>query len=345
MKKIAIIISSKNNYEMLENEVLKNNDFENFQFINIDDNSNFEQIKIGQKICKKHKIKFIKNKDYGIQWAVQTAIDYLDESIEWLICLQHDCYPLSQNFYSRINKLVLDKKLEKFSALGFNFLQEHNRNSDLMQQIGRYFCGERDLSCLGIMHFSYKTFFKIFLAKRVLAKYPTIPNDNFIRKIIYNLNKNNIINKNFTKPFIIEMPWWPIVGININLWKKFITPTNQLRLHMWFPDVMMTFNKENYPCLILPKLYCLNNQSLKTKYKIMRNSADANKNINQMSNFFGEYGSHLKFFKEKWGWNYERVKWTLTKRTMNKYKGTLIEKYSKHNIKNGPLKTIKLGDY
>ena len=45
MNKIAIVISSKNNYEMLEKEVIKNNEFQNFTFINIDDNSDKDQIK------------------------------------------------------------------------------------------------------------------------------------------------------------------------------------------------------------------------------------------------------------------------------------------------------------
>ena len=60
MNKLAIFISSKNNYEMLENEVLKNNDFENFELINVDDSSNKDQYELGIKICKKYNIKFLK---------------------------------------------------------------------------------------------------------------------------------------------------------------------------------------------------------------------------------------------------------------------------------------------
>ena len=60
MNKIAIVISSKNNYEMLEKEVIKNNEFQNFTFINIDDNSDKDQIKKGREICKKNNIVFTK---------------------------------------------------------------------------------------------------------------------------------------------------------------------------------------------------------------------------------------------------------------------------------------------
>ena len=40
---LIIYVSSKNNYEMLENEVLKNINTEGFEFINVDDNSILEQ--------------------------------------------------------------------------------------------------------------------------------------------------------------------------------------------------------------------------------------------------------------------------------------------------------------
>ena len=130
------------------------------------------------------------------------------------------------------------------------------------------------------------------------------------------------------------MPWWPIVGINIKAWKKFINPTNELKLHLWFPDVMMTLNYNNFPCLILPNLYYLNNQSLKSKYNIMRNSAEANKNSKQMKRF-GEYGSHLKFSKKS-GDGTTRGLDDFNRKSLSKYKGTLIYKFSKHDIKKGP---------
>jgi len=348
MNRLAIFLSSKNNYEMLENEVLKNNNFEGFELINVDDNSTNEQLNLGRKICKKYNIKFLVNKKIGIQWAFQTLIENCSKNYEWIICIQHDCYPISNDFFKRINKLINKNKIDNFGALGFNFLQEHPRNSDLNKQIDDFFNGKKSLGCLGLMHFTMKHFFlkKIFLPKRTLSKYPTIPNDNFLRKIIYNINKHNLLdNEKFKKPFIIEIPFWPIIGINVKLWKKLIIPTDQLKLHMWFPDIMMTFNKNNYPCLVLPDLYCLNNQKLKLKYGILRNSAKANTNKFQSNNFFGEYGSHLKYFKNKWGWDYENVRWTLTSKILKKYHGTLIERFYKHDIYKGPLENIELGDY
>jgi len=142
------------------------------------------------------------------------------------------------------------------------------------------------------------------------------------------------------------MPFWPIMGINLNTWQNFIKPTSEFRLHRWFPDVMMHFNKENYPCLILPDLYCLNNQPLKKKYNILWNSADSNKDSVQSDKYFGAYGPHLSYFKKKWGWDYELVKWTLTPSLLKKYRGSYIEKFYNHDVrKKGPLKIFNFGNY
>ena len=43
---------------MLEKEVIKNNNFQNFTFINVDDNSDKRSIKKGRSICKKNNIFF-----------------------------------------------------------------------------------------------------------------------------------------------------------------------------------------------------------------------------------------------------------------------------------------------
>ena len=347
-KKLVAFISSRNNYDMLENEVLVNNKFDGIKLVNVDDNSEKHELEKGIEICKKNNILFLKNKNKGIQWAFQTMTQNLSEDVEWAICLQHDCYPISSFFYKRLSRLIQEKNLKNYSVLGFHFLQTHPRNSQLNKQVIDFYKGKETTSILGIMHFSMKHYFfkKLFLPRRILCTYPNIPNDNILRNFIYQFSKHSILKNNkFKKPFIIEMPYWPIVCINIKLWKKFIKPTNKLRLHLWFPDIMMTFNQNNYPCLILPDLYCLNNQDLKLKYNIMRNSADANKDKKQQEKYFGEYGSHFEYFTNKWGWDYENVRWTLKGKVLEKYKGTLIEKFNNHNIYKGPLENIDLGNY
>ena len=147
----------------------------------------------------------------------------------------------------------------------------------MRNQIKEFYEGKKPVGMLGLMHLSYRPLLQRFNHMRALSPLPPMPNDTLLRYIFYNIFNHTIAsNKKFKKPFIIEIPWWPIVGINIESWNKFITPTNKYKLHLWFPDIMMSFNKNNCPCLILPDLYCLNNQSLKKKYNILENSAAAN---------------------------------------------------------------------
>jgi hypothetical protein len=76
---IIVYVSSRNNYDMLEGEVLNNIDTEGFEFINVDDNSCKDELEKGKAICKKHDIVFLENKDRGVQMATQTLIDFINE--------------------------------------------------------------------------------------------------------------------------------------------------------------------------------------------------------------------------------------------------------------------------
>ena len=58
------------------------------------------------------------------------------------------------------------------------------------------------------------------------------------------------------------------VGINIDVWNQCITPTNDYQFHLWFPDISMQLNYNNFPLVTLPHLYCLNQQEIKSKYNI-----------------------------------------------------------------------------
>lgn len=66
-KNLIVFVSSRNNYSMLENEVLKNIKLEGFELVNIDDCSIEEELEKGNKICKENNIVFLKNKSRGVQ--------------------------------------------------------------------------------------------------------------------------------------------------------------------------------------------------------------------------------------------------------------------------------------
>ena len=317
-KNIIIYVSSRNNYDMLEGEVLKNIDFEGFEFINVDDGSCKEEVDKGKKICQKNDIVFLHNKSRGVQFSTQTLIDFINENrkeCKWIICFQHDNYPLTKNFFNRIDDLIKNGSIDEFGALGFNLLDinKYTRNS-----YKEWKAGKKPLGLLGIDVFSSS-------AQRYLChKRNRIALDN---------------PKEWSKPFIIEFPVWAVAGINVKKWNNFVSPSLDYEFHLWFPDVMMQLNCANSPCLILTDLYCMNNQQLKQKYGIPKNSAKGA--IRGNSYYFGSYGPHLKNFKKRWGWAYEIGRSSLEE-NLERYKGTLIEEYYKNDIFKSckPLRTI-----
>ena len=129
---------------------------------------------------------------------------------------------------------------------------------------------------------------------------------------------------------------WASIGINLDSWNRYVKPTTNYQFHLWLPDVAMQLNENNMASLVIPSLYSFNNQDLKLKYGIDKNSAISAKKGNEKH--FGEY-SNLKYWKKRWGWDYENAKQTFP---IEKYRGTLLEEFYLHDINQGPLKNIKL---
>ncbi len=314
---LIVYVSSRNNYDMLKGEVLKNINLENFELINVDDCSIESEVLKGKKICKENNIQFIENKGRGVQLATQTLIDFINKNrpeCKWIICFQHDNYPISKYFFESISKYISSKSLEEFGIIGFNNL---DFGSYTLLSYYKYLLGLKPLGMIGILHFSK------YYGKGGMWLCP--------RK-----QRKTLKNKLWRKPFIVEFPMWASVGININKWNSCVTPTENHHFHLWLPDIAMQFNSSGFPCLILPDLYCFNNQYLKKKYGIAVNSAVSSKEGND--HHFGEY-SNFTYWQEKWGWDYNNPRKTID---LKKYKGTLFEKFYYHDINLGPLKNVKL---
>ena len=317
---LIVYVSSRNNYDMLEKEVLKNINLNGFELINVDDKSSNSEILKGRSICDNHGITFLENKSRGVQYATQTLVDFINQNrpnCKWIICFQHDCYPLTKDFFKRISKLIAAGKLDKFGSLGFNRIDmgKHTPGSYLQWKNN-----QNPIGMLGLAHLS------ILKPKRWL-----LPKQN----------KWLIENSDWKKPFSVEITAWTAVGINIENWKKFIKPTAEHHFHLWMPDISMHFLKNNCPNLVLPNLYILNMQEIKLKYNINPNSARGARAGNDYH--FGNY-SNYKAWEETWGWHYEKP-WEKVEIIREKFKGTLISKFANHNSENGPLNTYDLGEY
>jgi len=317
---IIIYVSSRNNYDMLQGEVLKHINFDGFEFINVDDGSCSQELQKGKSICNQHNIVFLENKSTGVQMATQTLIDWINKNrpnCKYIICFQHDVIPLTADFFSQISKLISNNSLDKFGAIGFNVLDKGKYCYDFYQ---KYLNNETPLGMIGLSHLGIKSPTKRWISPK---------------------HNNTAVNNpdKWNKPFCIEFPAWMCIGINVKIWNKHVIPTTDYQFHLWFPDVAMQLNYNNYPLVVLPHLYCLNQQEVKLKYNIDINSAHSAKKGNEYH--FGKY-SNFNAWKSRWGWEYENV-FSTFEPIQEKYKGTLIYEYFNHDVtKKGPLRTYDL---
>jgi len=312
---IIVYVSSRNNYDMVEGAVLKNIKLNGYEFVNVDDGSSDIEISKGKEQSKRIGFTFLENKKCGVQYATQTVIDWVNENrpnCKYVVCFQHDNYPITDNFFDSMEHQVKLLENEKVGLIGFNHLDNGSYTGDALKRYNRNEDNVKGI--LGLCHLSIKDNRKRWLCP--------VRQPELIKHIKFN------------RPFAIEFPMWAALGINVKAWNDVINPTEDYQFHLWAPDVAFQFNFKNYMSVILPNLYCMNDQSLKLKFGIDVNSAHGAKAGNNYH--FGEYGPHLINFKKRWGWDYENVKGTFPI-VKHKYTGTLIDQYYTHNIKNGPI--------
>jgi hypothetical protein len=120
MKKLGILFVSKNNYELFDvwmNRV----DVENYFILNIDEDSTLENKEIGKEICTKYGIHYMDREKKGLQNNLQSACTvFKQQGIDWFIWFQHDCYPVTEKFFSSFDTLTQTGKLDQFGVVGFN---------------------------------------------------------------------------------------------------------------------------------------------------------------------------------------------------------------------------------
>ena len=321
MSNIIIYVSSRNNYDMLSGEVLKNINTEGFEFINVDDKSSYEEVEKGKEICKDNDIVFLENESRGVQHATNTLIRYIKKNrpeCKWIFCFQHDVYPITETFFTRISKLIDDGKLDEFGTLGFNRIDMGKHTKHAYQD---WQSGNKPLGFLGLAHLSIYD-----KSKRWLQ--PT-------------RNKWLLDNEDWRKPFSIEITAWTAIGINVDLWWELIEPTDEYHFHLWAPDISMQFLNNNFHNVVLPDLYIMNRQELKDKYGINVNSAKGSQEGNEYH--FGHYHPSHKAWKRRWEWEYDNP--STISPIRESYEGTLIEEFISHDTRSGPLKTFDLGEY
>lgn len=119
-KKLGILFVSKNNYSLFDTWMERVNT-EGYTILNIDEDSTLENKEIGKQVCEKYGIHYMDREKNGMQNNIDSAGRFFKEKgINWLIWFQHDCYPVTDKFFSLFNELIQTGKLDEFGAVGFN---------------------------------------------------------------------------------------------------------------------------------------------------------------------------------------------------------------------------------
>ena len=320
MKKVGILFTTRNNYDMLENW-LKSFNHEGFPVLNIDENSIEEEKVKGRKIKDKYKIIHIENTKRGILNNLKTACKiFSNESVEWVIWLHHDCWPLTPNFFSKFNSLINTKKLDEFGLVGFNTYHKCNLKE-----------------CYNKRQLQY------------LARAPLEPGDNWYRnKDKWGGTRARLESGKFDKPFSVQIPAAFGVAVNLELYDKVIEVIDDYHMMNSWDEIGFQFMYKNIYSLAIPYLHLAHDPVLKTRLGIPQVSSKAHeankgghdynkKEFGIDNKYFGKWG--LSILEDRWGINYDKARKTY-KRVRDNYKGTLLDVYFNHDPINGPLKSF-----
>lgn len=349
MMKLGIFYSSYNNYNLLADECLSKIDYDGVEVINIDDHSSEEQQEFGKKVCYEADIPFFINQGKGLHNATSLAINYFKEKdIDWVLCMQQDVRPLGNNFFIELNEYIKKYDTKELGAFGFNVLYTKKYTKKAYSE---YLSGNKPQGWLGTFPLSDKRSLwqKAFIFD--LVKY-------YIKKMLFNntafmvhvyrrwfseetFKQFKFLSNKYKGLVSIDLPAWPVVAINIDLWDKYIVPDNNFIFHLWFNDIAFQFMNSNIYVGVCSDFYIFNNQEIKTKYGMKESSASEGKK--QESNFVEPIKNQLKYFKKKWGFSYENTLEDYPK-VQDRYNNTLIDKTFQHNCMDGPLKRFKKYD-
>ena len=106
MSNLGILFTSRNNYRLLDSWMSKV-DIEGCKVLNIDEDSTDENKKMGREICSKNNIAYLDREERGLQNNITTARNHFKPmGIDWIIWFQHDCFPLDQNFFTKLWQFI-----------------------------------------------------------------------------------------------------------------------------------------------------------------------------------------------------------------------------------------------
>ena len=297
----AILFASRNNYILFEKlffDQIRRESASDVLFLNIDVDSDDEQLKYGRELCDRLDINFIETDraTRPMENCVDIAIDYLDKNnikVDWLGVFTQDAFPMNENFWD-----VLDERVtrhENFKKLvgsfGFNDVDRNNR------------------------------FGRGNLIKGILEK----PYSGW-----YQNPSREYLNSEYS---VVESPNWNTMVINIDLFKKYITVDEDFKLHFWADDIAHQFMYNNICNVGFIDIPVKHSIDLKVKAGIPDSQEHS-----PLYHDSGVVEQKLWREKYGWDWGFRNVFLrTEFENVINNYKDTLQEKMFNMNIQDGPI--------
>jgi len=317
---MVIYISSRNNYEMLSGEVLKNVDLSEFPLINVDDGSTPAQQSLGRKICEENDIIFTENTGRGLHCAAATAIRIAKENFpncKYVYWLTHDCYPMTEGMLRKLSDKIATGALDQFGAVGFNTIWKKYTMSEKQFQtrsMEGVYCG--------------------VMGRAVLTR---VPGAGWYRPSDFSMSWN-VWGKNIAVESVVDMN----LMINVDTYTEHIETDDWFHHFCWGDDVCLQFLKAGVYNVTLGDFYVYHDQDLKSKYQIPANSFFAAKSGDRVH--FSSHDRHYPRWEEKWGFNrdWQKAQGRLSPEEVSAHEGTLLHDFMTHDYRKGPLKTFDL---
>lgn len=316
---IGILITSRNNYKMMDifwGPRIKNGAY---TVLNIDEDSSSEQKALGKSICSKYGFTYMDREKRGILYNIDSAIRFFGDGVKYIVWFQTDCWPLQDHFFPSFEKLVDSKQLDDFGIVGFNSLAENileRHNYDVMIDELK-----ADNMPIGVM-----------------ARSPLECGDQWYCGIKSRRIKRAINGKLFRKPFAVEIIAWFGAAVNVQKYKEHIDIDHPFQWSHSWDDICLQFLRQNIYNITLPSLYIDHRPDLKPKCGLPKRAARLA--YKGDDTYHSLVGFTEKEWKKVWGFEYDNRK--TFKKTIKKYKRTLLHKFYNHNPQEGPLKIFDI---
>tara|TARA_Y100000310_G_scaffold345544_1_gene466298 strand:+ start:230 stop:1255 length:1026 start_codon:yes stop_codon:yes gene_type:complete len=322
---IGILMTSRNTYHFTEmhwiNEIKKQNDINKYPILNIDEDSYPDQKKLGKEFCKKHDIVYMDREERGMFKNLETASNYFEPlGVKFILWSHNDSWPLQNNFYNSLNRLVASGEVDKFGTIGFNGIGENILGKEGHDQLMKEFKdGKKPLGVIARCHIAH--------------------GDAWIAGLKTRKTKHAIKDKEpYLKPHACPQNTWWTAALNIELYRKYIDTSHQFFFHKSWDDICLQFLMKGVYNLILPSYYISHRQDLKREARLPKSSVRlAYKNDDR---YHSTVGFPPENWEKQWGWTFGDMK-TFDK-IRKRYKRTLVYDFYKHDRQTGPLKTFDI---